>query len=101
MVDELRGVLDLYVHVERQDVQRQRGHRLSADGQHTGVGVAWLEAALDHTPEETVQLADQALYAAKLAGRNDVRYMGRGEIVNFDRTLRRLPRGDTGPMPAA
>jgi diguanylate cyclase (GGDEF)-like protein len=65
------------------------------------VGVAWLEAALDHTPEETVQLADQALYAAKLAGRNDVRYMGRGEIVNFDRTLRRLPRGDTGPMPAA
>jgi diguanylate cyclase (GGDEF)-like protein len=65
------------------------------------VGVAWLEVALELTPEQTVQLADQALYAAKLAGRNEVRFMGRGEVLPFDRNLRRVPRGDTGPKPAA
>ncbi|MFO1427048.1 MAG: GGDEF domain-containing protein [Steroidobacteraceae bacterium] len=65
------------------------------------VGVAWVEATLDRSPEEVVQLADQALYTAKLAGRNGVRFMSSGDLVTFERTLRLVPRVESGPVPAA
>ena len=55
------------------------------------VGVAWLEATLDVAPDEAVKLADQALYAAKLGGRNLVNVVGRDEPAVFTAGLRVVP----------
>jgi diguanylate cyclase (GGDEF)-like protein len=57
------------------------------------IGVAWLEATLDRTPEDTIHLADQALYAAKIAGRNRVHFLGRDELTRYSAGLKRVPRG--------
>ncbi len=55
------------------------------------VGGAWIEASLDRTPDEIVQLADEALYGAKQAGRNTVRFLGPEHANAFTATMRRLP----------
>jgi diguanylate cyclase (GGDEF)-like protein len=62
------------------------------------IGVAWMQAALDRAPDDAIQLADQALYAAKLAGRNQVKFMKPGQAGGYTRQLRRLPRA-VGPGP--
>lgn len=56
------------------------------------IGVAWTEATLDHTPQDTVKVADEALYAAKLEGRNRIIYQGADQAQNYTATLRRAPR---------
>jgi diguanylate cyclase (GGDEF)-like protein len=63
------------------------------------VGGAWIEATLERTPDDLVQLADEALYSAKQAGRNEVRFLGPEHSNAFTGTLRRLPAD--GPDPAA
>lgn len=55
------------------------------------VGGAWIEASLERTPDDIVQLADEALYAAKQAGRNAVRFLGPEHSNAFTGTMRRLP----------
>ena len=55
------------------------------------VGGAWIEASLDRTPDDIVQLADEALYAAKQAGRNAVSFLGPDHSQSFTATMRTLP----------
>jgi len=61
------------------------------------VGGAWIEASLERTPDDIVQLADEALYAAKQAGRNAVRFLGPEHSNAFTGTMRRLPADWPGP----
>jgi diguanylate cyclase (GGDEF)-like protein len=75
--------------IEAAGIEHREAPRL---GQVTvSIGVAWVEATLERSPEEAVQLADQALYAAKLGGRNLVRFVGRDDAPVFAAGLRRLP----------
>ncbi|MDQ5959624.1 MAG: Diguanylate cyclase (GGDEF)-like protein, partial [Pseudomonadota bacterium] len=61
-------------------------------GRVTGsVGGAWIEASLDRTPDDLVQLADEALYSAKQDGRNAVRFLGPEHSQSFTATMRTLP----------
>jgi diguanylate cyclase (GGDEF)-like protein len=68
-------------------------HRASPirGGVTISVGLAWVEASFDRTPEALVQLADEALYSAKLAGRNQVKFLGPEHKREFTSTLKRLP----------
>lgn len=61
------------------------------------IGGAWIEATLERTPDDIVQLADEALYAAKQAGRNAVSFLGPEHSNAFTGTLRRLPADWPGP----
>lgn len=61
------------------------------------VGGAWIEASLDRTPDDIVQVADEALYAAKEAGRNAVRFLGPEHSQAFTGTMRKLPADWPGP----
>ncbi len=63
------------------------------------IGVSWLTATLDRTPDDAVKLADQALYAAKLGGRNLVRVVGRDESPVFSADLRVVPLSRGAGMP--
>jgi diguanylate cyclase (GGDEF)-like protein len=56
------------------------------------IGIAWTQATLDHSPQDTVQVADEALYAAKLEGRNRTIYQGADQAHTFTAKLRRAPR---------
>jgi len=78
----------------RASVEQARVEHRGAPGRGlltVSVGVAWLEATLDRTPNDAVQLADEALYSAKEAGRNQVRFLGPDHSASFTATLRRLP----------
>lgn len=55
------------------------------------VGVSWAEVTFDRTPEALLQLADDALYAAKQSGRNAVHYLGPDYIQSTAGKLRRSP----------
>lgn len=75
--------------IEAARIEHREAPRL---GQVTvSIGVAWVEATLERSPDVAVQLADQALYAAKLGGRNLVRFVGRDDAPVFAGGLRRLP----------
>ena len=56
------------------------------------IGVAWVEATLDRRPQDTVQVADEALYTAKLAGRNQMKFLGPDHAHGFTGTLKRTPQ---------
>ena len=56
------------------------------------IGVAWVEATLDRRPQDTVQIADEALYTAKLAGRNQMKFLGPDHAHGFTGTLKRTPQ---------
>ncbi|MCS6946669.1 MAG: GGDEF domain-containing protein [Steroidobacteraceae bacterium] len=55
------------------------------------IGVAWVEAGFDRTPDSLVEVADEALYAAKLCGRNQVKYFGPEHNRSVNTPLRRSP----------
>ncbi len=55
------------------------------------IGVSWTQVTFDRTPEILLQLADEALYAAKLVGRNAMRYLGPDHIRSFGGKIRRAP----------
>jgi diguanylate cyclase (GGDEF)-like protein len=78
----------------RDSVEKMRLEHRAAAGRGVvtvSIGVSWVEATFDRTPESLLQLADQALYSAKLAGRNAVRYLGPESLLTFDDKIRRLP----------
>lgn len=55
------------------------------------IGVSWAEVTFDRTPEALLQLADDALYAAKQSGRNAVHYLGPDHIQSTAGKMRRVP----------
>jgi diguanylate cyclase (GGDEF)-like protein len=77
----------------RDSIERMRLEHKAAAGRGVvtvSIGVSWAEVNFDRTPEAMLQLADEALYAAKLAGRNAVRYLGPDHVRAFGSKVRRL-----------
>ncbi len=71
-------------------------HRGSPHGMVTvSIGVAWVEPTLDRRPKDTLQVADEALYSAKLAGRNQMKFLGPDHAHGFTGTLKRTPQRQT------
>lgn len=78
----------------RDSIEKMRIEHRAAAGRGVvtvSIGVCAAEITLDRTPEMLLQQADEALYAAKLAGRNAVRFQGPEHAREFSGTARRLP----------
>jgi diguanylate cyclase (GGDEF)-like protein len=72
--DQAVGVADRIHHAVGQLAIEHRGSR-SSSGVTISVGVAVIRPTAKRNPRGALQLADQALYAAKAGGRNRVEYM--------------------------
>jgi diguanylate cyclase (GGDEF)-like protein len=77
----------------RDSIEKMRIEHRAAAGRGVvtvSIGVCSAEISFDRTPEMLLQQADEALYAAKLAGRNSVRYQGPDHAKEFSGKARRL-----------
>jgi diguanylate cyclase (GGDEF)-like protein len=81
----------------RDSIEKMRIEHRAAAGRGVvtvSIGVCSAEISFDRTPEMLLQQADEALYGAKLAGRNAVRYQGPDHAKEFSGKARRLTSRD-------